>query len=317
MIRSRAFRVILPAAVTALALLAALGPGIPRPQRLTDALLVLDITRSMNVRDMGGETSRLAYAQTALRDWIARRPCGSRLGLAVFTERRSLTLFKPVEICADFAAIAGTLEGLDWRMAWEGDSMISKGLDHALARARELGVPLIFVTDGQEAPPLPYAGPAAFRGDSPGGLILGIGGDQPAPIPKFDDLGREAGFYQPQDVQHSPSRVGAPPPDASERPGYHPRNNPYGESDLEGSEHLSSLRADYLRDLAAQRGLGFLRLSDGPAAIDRALAQYAPAHVATVTRSLSPILAAAALVLLLALWVAGSRLFPTIRKDMT
>lgn len=325
MILPRALRILLPAAVAGLALLAAIGPGIPRQQRLTDALLVLDITRSMNVRDMGAgtgagtgsgaQTSRLAYAKATLRDWISRRPCGSRIGLAVFTERRSMTLFEPVEICTDFAAIAGTLEALDWRMAWDGDSMISRGLDHALARARELGVPLIFVTDGQEAPPLPYSGPTVFAGDSPGGLVLGAGGDQPAQIPKFDDLGRETGFYQPQDVQHAPSRVGAPPPDASQRPGYHPRNNPYGESDLEGSEHLSALRADYLRDLAAQRGLGFLRLSDGPAAIDRALAQHAPAHVATVTRSLSLFLAAAALLLLLALWGAGSSLSPKIRKE--
>ncbi|RMC36614.1 vWA domain-containing protein [Paracoccus alkanivorans] len=302
------WRVVLPATVTGLALLAALGLGIPRKQHLTDALVVVDITRSMNVRDMQGE-SRLDYVRRALRDWIAARPCGSRIGLALFTERRSVTLFEPVEICADFSSVAGSLAGLDWRMAWEGDSMISKGLDYSLDRARELGVPLIFVTDGHEAPPLPYAGPAGFAGDSPGGLILGVGGDAPAPIPKFDDLGREVGFYDPEDVQHAPARIGAPPSDASERPGYHPRNNPYGESDLEGNEHLSELRQVYLQDLAEDRELGFLRLADGGAAIDRALLQYAPTHSVRVTRSLSPLIGAAGLLLLIALWLAGHRGF--------
>lgn len=309
-------RVILPAIAAILAGMAMIGPGLTRPQRLTDALVVVDITRSMNTRDMEGG-SRLDYARRALTDWIATRPCGSRIGLALFTERRSLTLFEPVEICADFASIKGAMDGLDWRMAWEGDSMIQKGLDHALRRAGGLGVPLIFVTDGQEAPPLPYSGAARFAGDSPGGLILGVGGDQPAPIPKFDDLGREAGFYEPGDVQHAPARLGAPPPDAAQRPGWHPRNNPYGESDLDGSEHLSALRAEYLADLAAERGLGFLRLSDGPAAIDRALAVHAPGKTVPATRSLSPPLAAAALVLLLTLWVIGGRRVSLTRQDIT
>lgn len=307
-------RVLPPLAVTGLALLAAFGPGISRQMPLTDVLLVVDITRSMNVRDMGGR-GRLDYARDALRDWVAARPCGTRLGLAVFTERRSLTLFEPIEICEDFATISDTIEGLSWRMAWEGDSMISRGIDHAMTRARDMGVSVVFVTDGHEAPPLPYGGPADFRGESPGGVILGVGGEDPAPIPKFDDLGRETGFYAPADVQHAPARIGAPPPDAAERPGYHPRNNPYGESDLEGEEHLSSLRADYLQQLAQGRGLGFARLSDGPAAIDRALAANAPADVVSVKRSLAPVLALVALLIMAGTWLAASPVMKYMRKE--
>lgn len=308
------WRIILPAIATALAVLAALDLGIPRKQPLSDALVVIDITRSMNVRDMNGR-SRLDFTRETLRDWIATRPCGSRIGLAIFTERRSLTLLEPVEVCADYASLSGTLMGLVWRMAWEGDSMIQKGLDHAMDRASGLGVPLIFVTDGQEAPPLPFAQQSRQAGESPGGLILGVGQDIPSQIPKFDDLGREIGFYGPNDVQHAPARIGAPPPDASERPGYHPRNNPYGESDLDGSEHLSALQADYLKALAAARDLGFLRLDEGPAAIERALAAHAPAHPVTITRSLAPVFGAVALFLMLGLWITGSRFFNPIRKE--
>lgn len=309
------WRILLPALVTAFALLAALDIGITRKQRLSDALVVIDITRSMNVRDMGGK-SRLDFARDTLRDWIATRPCGSRIGFALFTERRSLTLLEPVEVCADYTSLSGTLTGLDWRMAWDGDSMIQKGLDHSLKRAQELEVPLIFVTDGQEAPPLPFEQEPRQIDDSPGGLIIGVGQETPSQIPKFDDLGREVGFYGPNDVQHAPARIGAPPPDASERPGYHPRNNPYGESDLDGDEHLSSLRSDYLQARASARGLGFLRMDGGPAAIERALDAHAPTHPVTVTRSLAPVFGSAALLLLLWLWLTGSRFLNTSRKEL-
>lgn len=303
---SRWRRILLPAASAGLALVAALGPSVPGQRALRDVLVVVDITRSMNVRDMGGQ-SRLDAARAGLTGWMARQPCGTRIGLGFFTERRSLTLLEPVEICADYAALTGALQALDWRMAWEGDSMISKGLNHALHRAAGLRAGLVFVTDGQEAPPLPYSGAETWSGDSPGGVILGVGGDSPAPIPKFDDLGREAGFYAAGDVQHAPARIGPPPADAESRPGYNPRNNPYGEADLAGNEHLSALRAAYLNTLAAPRGLGFLRLTEGPAALDAAIAAHVPARTAPAARPLAPALGAAALILFLAAWLSGLR----------
>lgn len=299
-------RLVLPAAAALLALAAALGPSVPGSRALRDVLVVVDITRSMNVRDMDG-AARLDAARAMLERWIAGLPCGSRVGLGFFTERRSLTLLNPVEICADYAALAGTLQALDWRMAWEGDSMISKGLNHALRRAHDLGAGLVFVSDGQEAPPLPYAGADPWRGASPGGVILGVGGDSPAPIPKFDDLGRETGFYDAADVQHAPARIGPPPADAQSRPGYNPRNNPYGEADLTGNEHLSALRATYLQGLAGPRGMGFVRLAEGPAALDAALARHVAPRTIPTRRSLSPLLAGLALMLLAAAWLSGWR----------
>lgn len=309
-------RVLLPAGVAVLATLAAFNPTIPGRQNLIDTLVIVDITRSMNVRDMNG-SSRLEYARTALRDWIASRPCGSRVGLGVFTERRTLTLLEPVEICADFNTIERILAALDWRMAWEGDSLISRGVNHALDRAAQLDVSLVFVTDGHEAPPLPYEGPSRYRGDSPGGVILGVGGATLAPIPKFDDLGREVGFYGEGDLQQSPTRMGAPPPDAADRPGYHPRNNPYGESDLDGSEHLSQMHSSHLKMLADERGLGFLSLDAGRPAIERELAAHASSHRGPVRHSLAPYIGALACVLLLALWLASRFPARISRKEIT
>ncbi|MEI2385768.1 VWA domain-containing protein [Breoghania sp. JC706] len=298
--------ILLPAVAAVLALVAVFDPSMAVRRQMQDALVIVDITRSMNVRDMGG-TARLEAAKRGVRAWIAAQPCGTRVGLGLFTERRSLTLLTPIDVCDDFESLTATLDALDWRMAWEGDSRIAKGLNHALARAQELGVALVFVTDGQEAPPLPYSGPDAYRGSCPRGLILGVGGIAPAPIPKFDETGREIGFYDADDVQHAPARLGPPPADAASRPGYHARNNPYGEADLAGHEHLSELRADYLKTLAAPCGLAFERLAAGPDAMTRALDAQGGGRDVVVRRGTAPYLGGVALALLVLAWIGPPR----------
>ena len=309
-------RRLLPALAALCAFAAAASPGLQREEARSEALIVLDITRSMNTRDMQGQ-SRLDFARSALTGWLGDLPCGSRIGLAIFSERRSLTLITPVEICEDYESLAGILESIDWRMAWEGDSLISKAVNHAMARAAGLDVALVFVTDGHEAPPLPYEGPARPGGETPGGLILGVGGASPSPIPLFNDEGREAGFYGSADVQQFPARIGPPPEDASERPGYHPRQNPYGEADLEGaSEHLSMLRETHLREIAAARGLGYLPLAAGSAALSAALVNHARPAKVSARFDISPWLGLSAAVLILALWLMPLLPQDTKRKEV-
>ncbi len=295
----------------ALAILAAFDPQATREARLRDLLVIVDITRSMNVRDMtvGGETvSRLDAVKEMLPEILARLPAGSRVGLGVFTERRSLTLLEPMEISANYAPLRGAFAGLDWRMAWEGDSLVARGLGHALDRAVALDADLVFITDGQEAPPLPYSGPPTYRGE-PGrvkGLVIGAGGAVPSPIPRFDRDGREVGFYRPEDVQQGPARIGPPPTDAASRPGFHPRNNPYGESDLSGEEHLSALRADYLRERAREVGLDYATLSDGPAATLTAIEAATRFEPGSTRASIAAIPAAIALATLAASYLAAA-----------
>ncbi|MBB5221638.1 mxaL protein [Amaricoccus macauensis] len=260
------------------ALVAALDPRLSRVVALRDLVFVVDVTRSMNVRDMDlgeGAISRLDAVRAELPRVIANLPCGSRAGLGVFTERRSLTFIEPVEVCENYVPLSAAIDALDWRMAWEGDSMIVRGLHHALDRARQLDADLVFLTDGHEAPPPPFAGQPAY-GDAATpvrGAILGVGGATPMPIPRFDRDGREVGFYRPEDVQQSPRRIGKPPPDAASRPGFHPRNNPYGEADLSGEEHLSTLRGAYLHDLARTSNLGYVAMSEGVSSVASAFAR--------------------------------------------
>lgn len=255
------------------ALLAALfAPRITLSRPAHDLLLVIDITGSMNVRDYavaGLPAARLDVAKRAGRNLLAALPCRSRIGLGVFTERRTFLLFEPADVCENFAAIDGAIDALDWRMAWEGDSYVARGVHSAIGAASRLKTDLVFLTDGHEAPPLPGSGLPDFDGKAGevGGLLVGVGGLDPVPIPKFDQDGREIGFYAETDVPQE-NRSGPPPADAPSRAGWNPRNAPWGGEAASGTEHLSALREEHLRAIAAQTGLGYARLL-GPKGLAR------------------------------------------------
>jgi len=275
-------RAYLLAAALVLALIAWTGPGISLPMSRADVLVVVDLTGSMNVRDVelnGHPASRLDLAKAAIQRLLTKLPCGSHVGLGIFAERRAFILSEPVDACANYAPLSGSIDAFNWRMAWEGDSRISRGLFDALDMARALDVNLIFITDGHEAPPLPASGRMSFHG-TPGetrGLVVGVGGRTPAPIPKFDEDGYEVGVWSEYevdqvnrlDVRHlgsNPRLMDAPSEDAPAR-----------------TEHLSNVREDYLRELAQETGLGYQRLNRtdalAPALMDNAHLRREPGRL--------------------------------------
>ncbi|MGY6217285.1 VWA domain-containing protein [Methylolobus aquaticus] len=246
------------------ALLAAFGLTGSGAQPVYRAIVVVDITRSMNVRDYNGDAgpeSRLDFAKKALLQAVRGLPCGSQLGLGLFTERRSALLFEPLEVCQGFEVLSAAVEQLDWRMAWAADSRIADGLVDALKTLPDTDTALAFVTDGQEAPPRnPRYRPALaeFVGKRHG-IVLGVGGLALSPIPKFNEKGEPAGFYAAEEVPHR-SSFGLPNRHPTEIEGYHERNAPFGSAWEIGNEHLSSLKEDYLKELAGEAGLVYRRL---------------------------------------------------------
>lgn len=286
----------------ALVLAALLAPPLAVTRRGVELLAVVDITGSMNVRDYardGRPESRLDAAKTALRRLVADLPCGSRVALGLFTERRPFLLFEPIETCTNAGPLDAAIAGLDWRMAWEGDSRIAAGLFRSIEMAAGLGVDLLFLSDGQETPPLPAGQVPAFEG-RPGavrGLILGAGGYELSPIPRYDDRGRERGFYAESDVQQE-NRFGPPPADAESRPGYNPRNAPFGAAAAQGNEHLSSVREAHLKQLASASGLAYAHL-DGAGGLAGRLEAVATPRPLRGPIDLRPFLASAALLLVL------------------
>lgn len=276
---------------------------------LFDQVIVLDITQSMNVTDYqleGKPVSRLVYAKHALRQALLALPCGSKVGWGVFTEYRSFLLVAPVEVCANLAELRSTLDNIDGRMAWTGNSEIAKGLFSGIGIAKQLpGKPsLVFVTDGHESPPVNPRHRPVFD-DKPGfvnGLIVGVGDLKPSPIPKSDPLGRPMGVWGADEVMQTDPRsqgrggsvgneqLAEDPGDAG--PLTMPGSTP-------GSEHLSAMREGYLRLLADDTGLAFLALQR-PEGLSRALTAPTLARVTPAATDLRVALAAFAFLLLLA-----------------
>ena len=264
-----------------LMLLAALAvPPIQISRPVYDAIAVLDITGSMNVRDQrldGAEASRLAMEKRALLRLLETLPCGSRLGVAVFVEKQPFLLFEPVETCENFSALDDEIAAINWRMGWDSESHIAETLLGSIKLAEGLAADLIFMTDGQETPPLWWSSVPSFdhvRG-SVHGVIVGVGGHAFSPIPKFDGYGRETGVFKPGDVP-------------VEKEGM-----------FRGREHLSAVDEPHLLNLAAASGLAYAHL-DGEDGLLPALKQQATRRILPGRLAINWIFASLALALLLA-----------------
>jgi mxaL protein len=267
------------------------------PQRVFDGIVVLDITQSMNTLDAlldGQPASRLAFAKARLRRALAQLPCGARLGWGVFTEYRSYVLLLPLEVCANYAELAATLDRIDGTMAWAGGSQISKGLMSALrisARIPEHPA-VVFFTDGHEAPPLRSDFAPAVPDDAtdPRGIIVGVGGDSLLPIPKFDPTGHPIGVWGPDDVMQSPPQ-----------PGLREPAQPAKSASPAGTEHFSSLKQSHLRQLAALTGLGYARLQPSTDVADLLQDERATRTLPVPVDARAPLAAVALMLLIFAI----------------
>lgn len=271
----------------ALLLVAALAfPRIELPRDTFTYMVTFDITQSMDTEDVmsgGAPVSRLAFAKATLRDALTRLPCGSKVGLSIFTGQTTLPLLPPIDVCRNFDALLASLEGIDGSMRWTNWSRIAEGGIYSAVRvARDLGrgVEVVFITDGQEAPPLLPSNSPEIDIAVPGvsGWLIGVGGDQPVPIPKSDANGTRIGFWSASDVIQVPPAARASPT-------------------AESHEELSALQGEYLSQLAARIGFAYRRLS-GADSLGAALQDARFAHRERVPTDVRGLPASLALVLL-------------------
>ncbi len=206
-----------------LLLVALLLPAVPLPVKTYDYVFMVDVTKSMNVMDYqsaeGNQVSRLDFVKQSMLLTARSLPCGSRIGLAVFTERMPALLYSPIEVCADYPVLESSINKLDWRMAWVADSNIAQALYntlHLMQQEMLSSSQLVFFTDGHEAPPInPRYAPdlSDVYPEQPEpetkGVIVGVGQTSLSRIPKFDEDGVQIGFYGIDDVPHA-SRFGLP-----------------------------------------------------------------------------------------------------------
>jgi len=289
------------AAALLLLVAALLRPTVPVQRNIYTYLLVVDITQSMNVPDMtldGKPISRLDYTRNMLHELVSTMPCGTRVSLALFSGVSVADLFTPIEVCANFDAIQDSIQHIDWRAAWSGnsrvrDSMLSVG---RLLRSLPEPAQVVFFTDGEEAPRLHTFNTRDLSNfqDGSGWLLVGIGSEKGTAIPKLDEKNQVIGYWaaesfamQPGIAQISEQNIGA-------------RNETIAAA--EADRYLSKLDENYVKSLAKEVSGQYLR-GDSLQAVLSAMRAQKPARRDTAPLEIHWMLAALAGLLLLAAYL--------------
>ncbi|HVT31860.1 MAG TPA: vWA domain-containing protein [Rhodanobacteraceae bacterium] len=282
------------------------APAVELPGGTFSWLFVIDVSESMNVRDVDARApreSRLDRAKSSVVAAMAALPCGSRVALALFAGEDTVTLFEPLEVCRHFPAIEQAVRHVDWRMAWDGDSRIELGVVNALREAEKRHLDLVFVTDGDEAPhtEVPRLSDLLSMRGPVRGWLVGVGSAEPHPVPRLDAEDRIVGYWTAIDAA---------------RQGFHPnlveRLAQSSTEALEASgaldevvEHRSALRADYLRQLATAAGLGYAK-ADSTQSVAALAADRAMRREERAGRDVRFVFGLAAALLLATEWLGAS-----------
>lgn len=234
-----------------LLIIALFNPKIPIKRDIYSYIFVADISQSMNVIDKslnGKPATRIAFTQDMLHKLIGELPCGTNVSIGLFAGVSVAALYTPIEVCENFDAINDTIDHLDWRTAWSGNSRLRTSMLSLARTIRSFPAPaqVVYFTDGEEAPKLHVFNTqdlTAFQGGE-GWLFVGIGGDQGTPIPKLDEHNQLIGYWsgesfamQPGIAQISEANIGV-------------RNdNVAGEA---SDRYLSKLDETYLKTLSKE-----------------------------------------------------------------
>ena len=300
--------------------IALLQPTVPVKHDVYSYFIVLDITQSMNAEDMqinGKPASRLAYTKQLIRESIASLPCGTKVGIGMFSGVNVVSLYLPVDVCENFNAIQDTLDHIDWRNAWTADSRVRESM---LATARVVAnftepTQVVFFSDGEEAPKLHKFNTRDLSTlqNADGWLLVGIGSLEGAAVPKLTEKNQLLGYWSNESMELAP---GAAPIAAA---GLLKRTKDVAESPNE--RFLSKLAESSMQGIAKEISAQYVR-GDNFQALKTAMQQQKPARNEWANFSLSPLLAGLAGLLLLAAylpwhWLTKGRKTSAKRPAMT
>jgi mxaL protein len=251
-------------------------PSVPIKRDIHSYILVADISQSMNVIDMelgGKPAARIAYMQDMMHRLVRSLPCGTEVSIGLFAGVSVAALYTPIEVCANYAAIHDTIDHLDWRTGWSGNSRIRESMLTLARVIRSFPKPaqVVYFTDGEEAPKL-HAFNTKDLTDFQGGdgwLFVGIGSDKGTPIPKLDEKNQLIGYWsgdsfamQPGIAQISESNIGT-------------RDDNVASG--EGDRYLSKLDEEYLKALAKEIRGDYVR-GEGLQSVLEAMRKQKPAR---------------------------------------
>lgn len=285
-----------------LLVLAFLNPSIPVKHNIYTYLLVADISQSMNAADMkmnGKTVSRMAYQQKIMHEAISALPCGTKVSIGLFAGVSVAALYHPIEVCENFAAIQDTIDHLDWRTAWSGNSRIREALFSTARAIRSFpeNAQVVFFTDGEEAPKLHVFNTKELTGFQGGDdwLFVGIGSEEGVAIPKLSETNQLIGYWsndsfamQPGIAQISESNLGV------------------RDDNVAGGEHdryISKLNTAYMQSVAQEVNGTFIK-ADNVHKVLTAMKQQKPARRDVAPFDLHWILAALSGLLLLSAYIS-------------
>lgn len=256
-------------------LAAVLRPSIPFKHNIYTYFLVADISQSMNTSDMtirGKKVTRLAYMQNMMHEVVGSLPCGTKISIGLFAGNSVAAMYSPIEVCKNFAAIQDTIDHLDWRMAWSGNSRLRESLlvTAKVVRGMSEASQVVYFTDGEEAPRL-HAFNTKNLEEFQGGddwIFVGIGSEEGDAIPKLSEDNQVIGYWsnesfamQPGIAQISESTLGVRD------------DNVAGEND----RYISKMAAEYMQSLAQEIGAKFIK-GDSSYTVIQAMKAQKPAR---------------------------------------
>ena len=204
-------------------ILGLINPKVTIERDIHNYIFVVDISQSMLTKDMsidGQKVSRLDYSKKLLQGIMDQLPCKTNVSIGMFAGVSVAATYTPINICDNYSAVNSTIQHLDWRSVWSGNSRIREGLSNLarLIRSFPQSARVAFLTDGEEAPSLHTFNTRdlnQFQGEADW-LMVGIGSEEGSAIPKYDSENQLIGFWsvdsfalQPGIAQISESNIGA------------------------------------------------------------------------------------------------------------
>ena len=228
-------------------------------------MLLVDVSQSMNAEDLvinDKPITRIDYTKLLLKRIIDKSDCGSFFSINIFVADNVANIIEPVEKCNNYDELMDTINKLEWRMAWKGNSRITFGIKSAAKMQDSLNFPskILFFTDGDEAPKVNAINRVNLDDFNLGEelIFVGVGGDKPVPVKRYNSRNMYVGYWGSDIYDSLPGATGS-------------RNSDSGKDEPDPSvasadyeRYLSKLYEEYLITLSEQIKSQYIRgdLSD-------------------------------------------------------
>ena len=243
-----------------LCLVAINNPMLKLKKSINSYMLLVDVSQSMNAKDltyMDNEISRIEYTKLLIKNIINSSECGSFFSINIFAADNVASIVEPVEKCKNYDELIDTIDKLEWRMAWKGNSRITFGIKSATKMQDSLNFPskILFFTDGDEAPKVNAINRVNLDNFNLGDEIIfvGIGGSEQVPVPRYNSRNMLVGFWGSDIYDSLPGATGS-------------RNIDSGKDEPDPSvasaeydRYLSKLYEDYLLEIAGQINAKYIK----------------------------------------------------------